>query len=179
MQRTDATSWANALKGVVITEVQISCKQSQDEWTEQTHNLLIAQNNVVLHCLNIFEMKRHIYSTHPDLLGVNTCDQKRHTRYPVKLNYLIGATDSKELLQDWELVLCDVSSNTSQRTSSQSSHNWNEPMKLKFPILGMTLAALSMWMLQVGQMSQGRGYQGYWFHASRVRMREPNKHTIY
>ena len=129
MQRTDATSWANALKGVVITELQISCKQSQDEWTEQTHNLLISQKNVVLHCLNIFEMKRHIYSTHPDLLGVDTCGQKRHTRYPVKLNYLSGATDSKELLQDWELVLCDVSSNTSQRTSSQSSHNWNEPMK--------------------------------------------------
>ena len=40
--------------------------------------------------------------------------------------------------------------------------------KLKFAILGMTLAALSMWMLQVGQMSQGRGHQNYWFHASRV-----------
>ena len=129
MPRTDATSWANALKGAVMTELQISCKQSQDEWTEQTHNLFISQKNVVLHCLNIFEMKRHIYSTHPDLLGVDTCDQKRHTRYPVKLNYLSGATDSKELLQDWELVLCDMSRNTSQSTSSQSSHNWNEPMK--------------------------------------------------
>ena len=104
MQRTDATSWANAWKGAVITELQISCKQSQDEWTEQTHNLLISQKNVVLHCLNIFEMKRHIYSTHPDLLGVDTCDQKRHTRYPVKLNYLSGAIDSKELLQDWQQV---------------------------------------------------------------------------
>ena len=155
MQRTDATSWANALKGVVITELQISRKQSQDEWTEQTQPLLISQKNVVLYCLNIFEMKRHIYSTHPDLLGVDTCDQKRHTRYPVKLNYLNGATDSKELLQDWELVLCDVSSNTSQRTSSQSSQ------------------------LQVGQTPWREwSSQSYRFHASRVRMSEPNKHTI-
>ena len=69
---------------------------------------------------HLFEMKHHIYSTHPDLLGVDTCDQKRHTRYPVKLNYLSGAIDSKELLQDclylqpsavekaWTLHFCPV-----------------------------------------------------------------------
>ena len=26
----------------------------------------------------------------PDLLGVDTCDQKKHTRHPVKLNYMHG-----------------------------------------------------------------------------------------
>ena len=31
MPGTDATSWANALKGVVITELQVSCEQRQDE----------------------------------------------------------------------------------------------------------------------------------------------------
>ena len=31
MPRTDATSWANALKGVVITELQVACEQRQDE----------------------------------------------------------------------------------------------------------------------------------------------------
>ena len=35
-------------------------------------------------------LKRNVTSTHPDLLGVDTCDQKRHTRHPVKLNYLSG-----------------------------------------------------------------------------------------
>ena len=98
--------------------------QAESGWVNRTNT-----QSVNITSPNNFGMKRHIYSTHPDLLGVDTCGQKRHTRYPVKLNYLSGATDSKELLQDWELVLCDVSSNTSQRTSSQSSHNWNEPMK--------------------------------------------------
>ena len=32
-------------------------------------------------------------STHPEVLGVDTCDQKRHTRYPVKLNYMHGCRE--------------------------------------------------------------------------------------
>ena len=35
-------------------------------------------------------LKRNVTSTHPDVLRVDTCDQKRHTRHPVKLSYLQG-----------------------------------------------------------------------------------------
>ena len=35
-------------------------------------------------------LKRKVTSTHPDVLRVDTCDQKRHTRHPVKRSYLQG-----------------------------------------------------------------------------------------
>ena len=41
-------------------------------------------------------LKKNIASTHPDALGVDTCDQKRHTRHPVKLNYMRGRRESMQ-----------------------------------------------------------------------------------
>ena len=57
---------------------------NQDESTVQTHNLLVSQKHA---------FKWSVTPPHPDELGVDTCDQKRHTRDPVKLNYTHGCRE--------------------------------------------------------------------------------------
>ena len=56
-------------------------------------------------------LKRNVTSTHPDLLGVDTCDQKRHTRHPVKLNYTHGR---RERMQRTDASVVDNALSTTE-----------------------------------------------------------------
>ena len=89
---------------------------TQSGWVYRTNTQSF---NITKTCL-----KRSITSTHPDLLGVDTCDQKRHARYPMKLNDMHGR---RERMQRTDASVVGNGSRRHHLRSAMRCDGCNEP----------------------------------------------------